>query len=551
MIMITTRLILFAERNLGYIATILILFKLFLVADIPVHIRYSPFDDSLYVTRAYEYLQGINSGAYDPFVLSKLPGMPMLLVVLRLFGMPYLFVLNLLYCLIGFIFVRKAAQLGVNILVAFFSYIVFLFNPITFSVEWSLVMREPMSSILFTSVLTLSLYVIAQCRYSLTVPVLFSWAVVFGLSLILREEDKLLWSYLALLLIGSYIFLKQSKPNNLKFTSLLLLIGLSIFSHFAFFSAARFYVKLQYGAPIINDYSEGEFPKLMASIRSIESSVDNRLVMMPQDVTEKLKILVPQFSPVIEKLPAPGVHTFSCKLHGVCTEWSNGWMPWWVKLVSWEAGMTPTLVDGQNYFRSIREQIDALCSSEALKCHQRGAGIIPTMELRWFRAYIQELQRLLAMTLYPPVNLISEGDRPILAASGLVKKFQLVTMTAVTENALVELPQTMVERLRFVIRDWIAISMIFLNTVLFTLSTIALILRWVAYPRAPLTSIVVLCTVFWLYSAIRLMALAYVAVFLGPFEPRIIFSTYTGLQLLSIFAIWDMFQARKIHVLKG
>ena len=73
----------------------LIVLKLFIVSDIAVHIRFSPIDDALYVTRAYEFLSGNGWGNYDAYVLAKLPGMSLWLVGSRLLGIPYLLGLNL------------------------------------------------------------------------------------------------------------------------------------------------------------------------------------------------------------------------------------------------------------------------------------------------------------------------------------------------------------------------------------------------------------------------------------------------------------------------
>jgi hypothetical protein len=47
--------------------------------------------------------------------------------------------------------------------------------------------------------------------------------------------------------------------------------------------SARAYVEAHYGLPILHDMSEGEFPRLMAAIRSVDSGPDNRLVMAPQE----------------------------------------------------------------------------------------------------------------------------------------------------------------------------------------------------------------------------------------------------------------------------
>ena len=83
--------------------------------------------------------------------------------------------------------------------------------------------------------------------------------------------------------------------------------------------ALRAFVERHYGLAILHDSGEGEFPRLLAAIRSIQTAKDNRLVMVTQEALEKLRTTVPAFLPVIERLPKPGARTFSCQLQGVCS----------------------------------------------------------------------------------------------------------------------------------------------------------------------------------------------------------------------------------------
>jgi hypothetical protein len=299
----------------------------------------------------------------------------------------------------------------------------------------------------------------------------------------------------------------------------------------------------------MNDFNEGEFPKLMAILRSIESSVDNRLVMLPQEVIKKLIPIIPDFAPVLERLPHPGFNTFSCKLQGVCTEWSNGWMPWAVKKAAAEVGRTPTLNEGQNYFKSIRNQVEVLCTSGELRCKPNGDGILPPMQLRWFRAYLQSFVLLIEMATYPAVDVISNDDMPVNAAGSLVEIYQQVTMTSVKHNAKPGEAPSEIRKLKSQLRTTIAPFILHFNRLIILLGSIALVWRLVMYPSIKVSPLYMICAVFWAYSFIRLFALAYVAVFFGPFDPRMIFSTHTGLAVMSIFVLWDLFHARKKYLL--
>jgi hypothetical protein len=521
--------------------------KLLLVADIPLHIRFSPFDDSLYVSRAYAFLENNAWGKYDPYILSKLPGMSIWLIANRLFGIPYLLGINLFYGIAGLLLLRGAEKVGVSRGLLLVAYAIFLANPITFSLGWVLVMREALSSVLIVALLAVSIHLLNKNSPKLLLGHLFLLGLLFAFSVILREEDKLLWIYLALLAFGVGWF-RHKKGIGIDWRALGMVFLIPTLCAFALQSGLRTYNLMHYGAPLLNDYSEGELPKLIASIRSVESKPDNRMVMISQDALKTIKPLLPEFSPVIDALPQPGRLTYSCKQSGVCNEWNSGYMIWWIKQSAAEAGLTPTLLSGQAYFRGVREQIDALCASSALACKRNGDGMFPPFELRWSRAYLEELQRIISLLLLPSIEVISHDAQPVNGAKGLVSVYQQITMTSVTENSTFDHENINGMVLGRVLSEWRAtigfISGLVITAVII-LASIALLWRWAMYPNVPLSPIFLLCSIFWIYSIFRILALAYVAVFFGPYESRIIFSTYTGLIILSFLALWDWAVSRQ------
>ena len=524
--------------------------KLFLVSDIAVHIRFSPIDDALYVSRAYEFLSGNGWGNYDAYILTKLPGMSFWLAGSRLLGIPYLLGLNILYSLAGLLLVKEVAKLDVPRSILLIAYFIYLFNPITFSVGWALVMREALGTVITVTLLAVSLRILINLKNQLPLGSIAAWIILFTCGQVLREEDPIMWVYFALFLGG--IFLAQGRLQNRKFLfrfGLVMLVTAILSTSFVSYGVRLFNQKY-YGAPIKNDFNEGEFPKLMATLRSIESSVDNRLVMLPQEVIKKLIRIVPDFAPILERIPDPSLQTFSCKLNGVCAEWSNGWMPWLVKKAAAEVGRTPTLSEGQNYFKSIRNQIEALCASGELRCRPNGDGILPPMQLRWFRAYLQSLAVLIKRATYPAVSVITSDDMPVNAAQSLVEIYQQVTMTHVTQNPKPDDSPGEISKLQSQWRTIVALFVFHFNGLIILLGSTALVWRLVMYPGIKVGPLSIICMVFWIYSLVRLLALAYVSVFFGPFEPRMVFSTHTGLGVLSIFSIWDLFQARKEYYLK-
>src|SRR6185295_4884349 len=111
--------------------------KLALVSDLAVQIIFLPHDDSLYVMRAFNLLNGAGLGAYDGRLLIKLPGISLCLAGLRILGLPYMFTLNLLYIAAGMYFLSGLARCGLGKPGLLLAMTLYLFNPVTFIYEWT------------------------------------------------------------------------------------------------------------------------------------------------------------------------------------------------------------------------------------------------------------------------------------------------------------------------------------------------------------------------------------------------------------------------------
>lgn len=533
----------------------LIVAKAVLVSDLSVQITYAPHDDSMYVIRANYLLRGEAFGPYDSHTLSKLPGMSVWLAAVRLLGIPHLLAINALYVGAGLYFLNAVRAAGAPrpLLLAIFA--VYLFNPITLGLEWHRVLREPLGTglfvILLAAMLHLLLAVSGRARVS---PHLAVLSGTFAFALILREEDRLLWAALALfavvLLRAVRLRSAAGRVRSAWFVALAVVVPAS--AAILVNQSARAYVEAHYGLPILHDMSEGEFPRLLAAIRSVASGTDNRLVMAPQDTLQRLRTLIPQFAPVVDRLPPPGPDTFSCQLQGVCSEWSNGWMPFWIKDAADSAELTPSLEKGQAYFADVRTRIDRACESGSLKCAQKGDGLLPPFELRWSRAFLSAFFTLVAMASSPNPNTVAEPPLTYNVSLTLGRVFQAITMTnqfdGAAQTSVINSPEralyvSPLSSWRVPLSQWLR----FFGAVLIVGGLVALVIRWTWYPSVPETELLWIVTLFLGFSALRLAALSYVAVFLGPFDSRIVFVTYTGALLCSFLAIAEVFRAARVH----
>lgn len=528
------------------IAVLMVLIKLALVADLSLTINYSPHDDSLYVERAFALLSGQGFGPYDSRVLIKYPGISLWVAGTRLVGLPFLFSVNLMYLAAGvymlFAFLRCGTSRGIVLLA--FSF--FLFNPITFGAEWTRVIREPLGVGIFVAMTAAMLHIAAGMVAGKRIwPHLMFFSVAYAFSLYLREDDRLLWGLLVLF-VAALVWQAKHQAGGWHGIRALPLIAVLLApagAAFAYEAALRNFVDRHYGMPILHEYSEGEYPKFMAAVRSIESVKDNRMVMVPQETLQKLRDVVPRLAPVIDLLPPPGPGTYSCKLHGVCSEWANGWMPFWIRDAAFLAGFTPTLPAAQEYFQKARLDIKQACQSGHLKCTPRGSALVPPMELRWTRAYVEEALRLAGLTFRAP-SLISLHQLVYDIPMELEKKFQAVTMAdhfdTRTQAGLAYQAIEPVFGLPLArIREQIVMPYQVGAGVVLIAGLLVFARRLWAFEWRYLSPLAAVTMVVGLYFLARFAILSYVAVFMGTFDPRMMFTTFTVAVLLALPFIYD------------
>lgn len=521
-------------------AVVLVAARLALSADLSVHVVYSPHDDSLYVERAYHLLRGEAFGPYDSRVLAKYPGLSLWLAGTGVLGIPYVLSIDMLYIAAGLYMATALRSAGSGRWVALAALGLYVFNPITFGNEWIRVIREPLATGLFVLMLAAMTHILASLDTGRA-----PWAhlgvlaPVFAFALFVREDDRLLWLLLAIfgLALGWRFMWRNPRRPALGF--LMATIVTPAVLGVAYESGLRGFVEHHYGGPIIHELSEGEYPRLLAAIRSIHSAKDNRMVMVTQEALSKLKREVPAFRPVIERLPPPGSRTFSCRIHGVCTEWSNGWMPFWIRDEAYRAGFTASLPEGQAYFRTIRTAIETLCEAGRFACRDKGKGLVPPMELRWTRAYVAEAWRNLKLALAPDPNTVTIRREEAVPPS-VADMYRTVAGAKASATASEGRTEVLGD-----LRVAIAMPYQLLGVVLILAALAALFWRWWSSDRVPMGSVALMGSVFAIYSIGRVAALSYVAVYMGKFDPRMMYSTYAAAMMLALPVVAEAIEAAR------
>lgn len=527
--------------------------KMVLVSDFSLQAVFSPHDDSLYISRAFNLLSGAAFGSYDSRTLVKFPGFSFWLAGVRTLGIPYLFSVNLLYIGAGAYFLLALLRCGFPRWLLAVSFLIYAFNPLTMGYEWIRATREPLSTVFLVVIFAAMLHVLIAIRQARSVIIHVNvLSVIFAFALLVREEDPLLygaWFAFSATLIWQARLYAVTITTGRRL-ALIVIIVLPLVVASVANAATRLYIEKHYGLPILHEMGEGEFPRLMAALRSIDSKKDNRLVMVTQEALSQLLIEAPSFSPVITRLPKPGPQTYSCQRYGVCSEWANGWMPFWIKDAAFEAGVTPDLPSAQAYFREVRQEIERACNEGRLKCREKGSGLIPRFELRWTRAYLQEWVRFVRMSLVPDPYLLGQLPTPHNITPDYGRIFQAVTMTYFFEVSAQNMPDTKLKPHRYVnpLEEWrrpLANVYGFCWPIVEILALTMLGMRLLGSRSAPPGPFVCVVTVFLIYVVLRVFAMAYLAVYMGFFDSRLAYSVYSLALLIALPVIYDTLNAMR------
>jgi len=271
----------------------------------------------------------------------------------------------------------------------------------------------------------------------------FILTITFSLSLLNREEDFLLFFFISPFLFFILLQISNIHLNNLKIRNLtnliyltkkiklvnLLIILIPIIFTILVINLVKLNIYKNYDEYLINDFNEGEFPRLISAMRSVESRKDNRHVMITQEKLTKIYDKVPESRDLIDLIPKPHPESYSCQRFGVCSEWTNGWYLFWIKDAAFQTGKTNSLKDAQKYFKSIRTAIEEKCNDGILDCKYDGSGLIPPFHLKWLKPYIIELYTIFDMVVFPKLASAGHPKNKYNVDNRLGKVYQFMTMS--------------------------------------------------------------------------------------------------------------------------
>lgn len=344
-------------------------------------------DDELMVNLASQIINGNWLGSYETLghlTLAKPPGYAIFLAATNPLPWAPTVSAHILLILGIFLIARELLILGVPLKGVALWTAFAAFTPAWFWDETSRIYRESLLLGLTSTVLGLSLLssrlIRSACidlnRRNLTKlsTALFLNGIFIGFFYITKPS----WHAVLFVAIGvssSYLFMAKQLDRKLRVIGIAFVLVCTITPALI---AGKYIGQKNfetYGVRAIDSFGNGQFPRALNSIYSIEDTEDRKYV----DVNAKMRAAMYSISdtasllePYLEGNPGEIWKGQPCQTKlNICDE-SGPWFAWELRDAVQSAGLGNSAIEFEETFRKIADDIDQACESQQIKCEQKG-----------------------------------------------------------------------------------------------------------------------------------------------------------------------------------
>jgi hypothetical protein len=374
-------------KNLAYVIPMLLI-SLGLRFAIPPSPGYgATHDDELMVNLAHQIMNGNWLGRYDTLghlTLSKPPGYPIFLATTNFFPWPPTVTAHILLLLGIFLIAREllimgVSQKGVALWTAFAA-----LTPAWFWDQTSRIYRESLLLALVSLVVALSLLSSRLIRDASTN--LNPAAIAKASTAVLINGGVISFFYLtkpswhAVLLVAAgissvFLFIGKSlsfKLRTLGVSSVLVFLLLPVFVGIKLVEQKNFE---NYGVKAIDSFGNGQFPRALNLIYSIEDTEDRKYVDVTAKMREKIYSVsntAALLSPFLEANPGEGWRSQPCQSALKFCDESGPWFAWDLRDAVQNSGLGSNAYEFEQTFKQVADDIERACKAKEITCERKG-----------------------------------------------------------------------------------------------------------------------------------------------------------------------------------
>ncbi len=378
-----------SHNTIRWFSTLLVIIfaaaLLFIRDYIPINVLSLPFDDELFVRRADVILKGelttFTSG-YNPLV--KGVAYPWLLVITNILEVtPLIFVyvifLISIYSLMFVLFTKQQIAL-VN-----FAFLFVLLDPSPLKGAASRIARESFYGL---SVLILILGIFIYSKYLMkdrNISLVFGVAIFSGFWLFVAQNvrEERAWVYLILIVSLLFPFMLSDALTKKFFIRYITFVVGILLSYVCFMLILKLSHDQVYDVPLTSSTIEGEFPKLLSNLSSIDVGKPDRPYVAVSIEKRMIAYEVsPEFRKLKDYLEGPGGMwiQFGCENSGICDDYANSYFHVALREAIKLEGFWENQKDAQLFMKSINDDLEKACKIGRIDCSRtlplaRGLGV--------------------------------------------------------------------------------------------------------------------------------------------------------------------------------
>ena len=378
---------------------------------------FAPHDDAMMVHIAHTI--GGGGPAYDELTLVKGWAFPALLAALHKLGIPYILFMALANAAVSLMAALAFSDGGMRPM-HYALFAALLFNPAMSSQEIMMrVYRNGLSALTAFAVIV-SLIAVYRRRYARKRTWLV-WIAIASAALPVfwnTREDSI---WLAPFIAGVALATAASALTGGRWRracALLAAMLLPVASLGAAQKAIGLHMERQYGLPVVNELSQGEFPRVMRAIYALDTGEPDPICVAA--TRAKIRLLyahspsLAQIEPQLEAALDEWLQYVRYEENIAAGEVENGWFFWVLREAAAKAGKFESLAVSQAYWKAVADELDVAYASGALASR-------PTMPSALMPPWVDGTgERLTAALMRIPgfVTGFEDIARPLALSSG-------------------------------------------------------------------------------------------------------------------------------------
>ena len=340
-----------------------------------INTRNLPFDDGLFVGRAESLIGNTektlgSTRGFNPLVKGQV--YPFILEVANYLNMSPVVLVYFIFLIAAVVFLLMLCLMGVKTII-FIPFVLFvLLDPSPFSSQASRISRELFyaTTIIFLFLLIVKLKVLISDKNfnsGLTKIIFLGLSLGFVTFLANNTREERAWVFL--ILLTGLFWLISKNLSSLKILVLIVLIasGLYIFLQLNL----KNYNQNIFGVSLTSTTIEGEFPKLMSNLSSIDVLEEFNPYV---SISEEKRMIAYEISPTFKLLKnylegeGKAWIQFGCENSQTCEDYANGWFHVALRVAIDDLGFWITQKDAQDFMFKVNGELESACNSGRIDC---------------------------------------------------------------------------------------------------------------------------------------------------------------------------------------